>query len=72
MHRTNEYVRKQILRALLSINTPLLCVATTTTADGRRYKGEWRDGMAHGRGTETYPSGAIRHGGEWVNDEPVR
>lgn len=40
--------------------------------DGRRYRGEWRNGMAHGRGTETYPNGAVRHDGQWVDDEPVR
>lgn len=40
--------------------------------DGRTYKGEWRAGMAHGKGVETNPDGSVRHDGQWVKDEPVR
>jgi len=28
--------------------------------------------MANGHGIETAANGAIRHDGEWANDEPVR
>merc|ERR1740124_630685 len=38
--------------------------------DGRKYKGEWRAGMAHGQGVETYPEGRVRHDGQWIDDEP--
>jgi len=39
--------------------------------DGRTYKGEWKDGMAHGQGVETDKLGRILHQGEWQNDEPM-
>jgi MORN repeat len=32
---------------------------------------EWMNGMAHGRGVETFPDGTVRHDGMWVEDEPV-
>lgn len=32
---------------------------------------EWLNGMAHGKGVETFPDGSIRHDGLWVEDEPV-
>jgi MORN repeat len=32
---------------------------------------EWLNGMAHGKGVETFPDGTIRHDGQWVEDEPV-
>ena len=35
-------------------------------------QGEWNAGMAHGKGTEWYPDGRIRHEGQWFEDEPVR
>ena len=38
--------------------------------DGRKYKGEWKDGMAHGKGVETDHDGTIVHKGQWLNDEP--
>ena len=40
--------------------------------DGRIYEGEWKAGMAHGVGVETYPDGRIRHSGKWIKDEPIR
>lgn len=62
-----------VLKCAGSPNHKLLCVCVLCVrVDGRRYRGEWRNGMAHGRGTETYPNGAIRHEGQWVDDEPVR
>jgi hypothetical protein len=39
--------------------------------DGRMYKGEWRAGMAHGRGFETNRDGSVRHNGHWIDDEPI-
>jgi hypothetical protein len=39
--------------------------------DGRMYKGEWRAGMAHGRGVETNRDGSVRHNGHWIDDEPI-
>jgi hypothetical protein len=36
-----------------------------------RFLSEWLNGMAHGRGVETFPDGTIRHDGQWVEDEPV-
>ena len=39
--------------------------------DGRIYKGEWRNGMAHGQGVEINPNGQIRHDGMWYEDSPV-
>jgi MORN repeat len=32
---------------------------------------EWLNGMAHGRGVETFADGTIRHEGLWRQDEPV-
>lgn len=32
---------------------------------------EWMNGMAHGKGVETFPDGTIRHDGMWMEDEPV-
>jgi MORN repeat len=32
---------------------------------------EWMNGMAHGKGVETFPDGSTRHDGLWVEDEPV-
>ena len=32
---------------------------------------EWLNGMAHGKGVETFPDGSVRHDGLWVEDEPV-
>jgi MORN repeat len=29
------------------------------------------NGMAHGRGVETFPDGTVRHDGMWVEDEPI-
>ena len=29
------------------------------------------NGMAHGKGVETFPDGTIRHDGMWMEDEPV-
>jgi hypothetical protein len=53
-------------------SSPLHTFFEIPNIDGRRYRGEWRNGMAHGHGTETYPNGSIRHEGEWMDDEPVR
>jgi hypothetical protein len=39
--------------------------------DGRIYRGEWRDGKAHGLGIETQSSGQIYHQGFWIDDKPV-
>ena len=47
-------------------------IGTCTWQDGRCYHGEWRTGMAHGKGRETYPNGKVRHEGDWIDDEPVR
>lgn len=33
---------------------------------GRRYEGEFKDGLCHGVGTFTYPKGGIEQFGEWV------
>ena len=33
---------------------------------GRRYEGEFKDGLCHGIGTFTYPEGGIEQSGEWV------
>ena len=46
-------------------------VSACTWADGRQYRGEWRNGMAHGQGTETYPGGTILHDGQWMDGQPV-
>jgi MORN repeat len=35
-----------------------------------RIQREWMNGMAHGKGVETFPDGSIRHDGMWVEDEP--
>jgi hypothetical protein len=35
----------------------------------RCYKGEWRNGMAHGKGRETYADGSVRHDGQWVSKD---
>ena len=29
------------------------------------------NGMAHGKGVETFPDGTTRHDGMWMEDEPV-
>lgn len=41
------------------------------TWDGRTYKGEWKHGMANGKGIETDHNGHITHQGEWQDDEPI-
>jgi MORN repeat len=28
------------------------------------------NGMAHGKGVETFPDGTVRHDGMWIEDEP--
>lgn len=33
---------------------------------GRRYEGEFKDGLCHGYGVFTYPNGGITQDGEWV------
>jgi hypothetical protein len=40
--------------------------------DGRVYKGEWKEGKAHGYGVEKRSNGTIRHEGMWDKDNPVR
>lgn len=35
------------------------------------FPSEWMNGMAHGKGVETFPDGTIRHDGMWMEDEPV-
>jgi hypothetical protein len=47
-----------------SSHIPILTVLYSSREDGRKYRGEWRNGMAHGRGVETYPNGTIRHEGQ--------
>jgi hypothetical protein len=49
----------------------LFVIVELYSETGRTYKGEWRSGMAHGRGVETYPDGRIRHDGQWIENEPV-
>ena len=34
---------------------------------GRRYEGEFKDGLCHGYGVFTYPEGGITQDGDWVN-----
>ena len=41
-------------------------------ADGRIYKGEWKEGKADGYGIEVRPNGSVRHDGEWREDVPIR
>ena len=38
-----------------------------TFSDGRKYVGEWKDGMRDGQGTFTFPDG-YRFSGEWKKD----
>lgn len=33
---------------------------------GRRYEGEFKDGLCHGHGVFSYPEGGIKQDGEWV------
>ena len=41
-------------------------------ADGRVYKGEWKEGQCHGMGIEyNVHTGEIRHDGLWCDHEPV-
>jgi hypothetical protein len=49
---------------------PLLSIAVLQ--DGRVYKGEWKEGKAHGYGVEKRSNGTIRHEGVWDKDNPVR
>lgn len=35
------------------------------------YGSEWLNGMAHGKGIETFADGSVRHDGQWFEDEPV-
>ena len=42
---------------------------TYTFADGRRYKGEWKDGKRNGQGIYTSPNGS-RFEGEYKDDHP--
>ena len=39
--------------------------------DGRVYRGEWNEGMAHGRGVELDAQGIVVHDGDWQLDQPV-
>jgi len=41
-------------------------------ADGSSHCGIWKDGIQHGKGTETNADGTIRHDGDWVDGEPSR
>lgn len=34
-------------------------------------RSEWLNGMAHGKGIETFADGTVRHDGLWREDEPV-
>ena len=38
-----------------------------TFSDGRKYVGEWKDGIRDGYGTFTFPDG-YRFSGEWKKD----
>lgn len=38
---------------------------------GRSYKGEWKQGKAHGYGTERDENDKILHDGQWENDEAI-
>jgi hypothetical protein len=40
-----------------------------TYSDGSTYKGEWKDGKRHGKGTWVRPDG-MRYEGEWINNKP--
>jgi hypothetical protein len=42
-------------------------LGTCTWADGHRYRGEWRNGMQYGQGTETDSNGNICREGQWIN-----
>ena len=33
------------------------------------YKGEFKNGLRHGKGTEYYPNGNITYQGDYVNDQ---
>jgi hypothetical protein len=35
------------------------------------YVSEWLNGMAHGKGIETFADGTVRHDGLWREDEPI-
>jgi MORN repeat len=56
---------------MLTFSCSLAFIVECHWEDGRTYKGEWRAGMAHGQGVETYPDGRIRHEGHWFEDEPI-
>lgn len=47
-------------------------VGSCIWTNGTCYSGEWRDGKRHGRGIETEEDGAVRHDGQWCDDEPVQ
>lgn len=55
----------------LTIDFPT-CAVQCRWADGRSYRGEWKEGRANGYGVETRPNGTIRHDGEWRDDRPIR
>lgn len=42
---------------------------TVVLQDGRRYVGEFKDGIRSGRGLMTFPDGT-KYLGDWQNDKP--
>ena len=41
---------------------------TMNWLDGRKYTGQWMDGMRHGQGKLSYPDGRVKEG-EWEDGD---
>jgi len=46
------------------------CEGTFTFPDGRKYVGEWKDGMRHGKGTMFDSTTGESKSGKWKDDKP--
>lgn len=59
-------------RGAKSLELPNRSIKTTSwigeqiDTRGRRYEGEFKDGLCHGHGVFTYPKGGFTQDGEWI------
>ena len=54
----------------MKVNGKMQGQGTATLPDGRKYVGEWKDGMRHGKGTMfDYTTGESKSG-KWKDNKP--
>ena len=54
----------------MKVNGKMQGQGTATLPDGRKYAGEWKDGMRHGKGTMFDSTTGESKSGKWKDDKP--